>query len=716
MSVNKFILLSAASVLSLCTIIKASAAIEEELASFYGDEELVSIATGISQPLSKAPAVASVITAEDIKTIGAVDLDEILETIPGLHVATRAQGYAPIYVFRGIYTGTNPQVLMLINGIPLTNLYLGDRNQAWAGFPVNAISRIEIIRGPGSAIYGADAFAGTINIVTKKARESDGMEIGSRTGSFNTKDVWINYGVSGDRYNISASIEVHDTNGQEEKIANDAQSFLDSISGTNASLAKGSVALNRKNIDGRLEIGYGDLTFRTGVQIRKDAGLGTGIAQALDPKGQVSSNRYNADLTYDNKTLTKNLGLKATVSYLQTTQEVDDDLILYPPGSRGPFFIPGINPPTPAFPPFPNGVIGNPEIYERHYRSNLAATYRGFNNHEVLMGTGYYYGDVYKTEEEKNFGINPSTNLPILPGSGLINVSDTPFVFLPEDNRENGYVFVQDVWHFANDWELTAGVRYDHYSDFGDTVNPRFALVWSTTHNLTTKLLYGEAFRAPSFAETRVQSNPTVLGNPNLKPETLKSYELAFNYRPTFDVSIDLNLFHYKWEDIIQFVPDPGGSTRTARNVGEQNAEGLEVELSWRINDYLSLLSNYAWQNAEDRTTDTDAANAPEQQFYVRGMAALPHDFDFSLQLNRVMDRNRVFGDTRRDIDDYTIVDLTLRKRFLGDQLELALLAKNVFDEDAREPSLNATPVPLIPEDLPLAGRSLLAEVRYKLF
>src|SRR5690606_32168414 len=86
----------------------------------------------------------------------------------------------------------------------------------------------------------------------------------------------------------------------------------------------------------------------------------------------------------------------------------------------------------------------------------------------------------------------------------LIDVSDTQCVFLPEDDRENYYFYVQDIWSFLNDWELTIGVRYDDYTDFGSTVNPRLALVWSTSHNLTTKLLYGEAFRAPSFSETRV--------------------------------------------------------------------------------------------------------------------------------------------------------------------------------------------------------------------
>ncbi|HBD12800.1 MAG TPA: TonB-dependent receptor, partial [Porticoccaceae bacterium] len=300
------------------------------------------------------------------------------------------------------------------------------------------------------------------------------------------------------------------------------------------------------------------------------------------------------------------------------------------------------------------------------------------------------------------------------PGSPLIEGSDTPYVFLPEDNRENSHVFIQDVWHFANDWELTAGVRYDHYSDFGDTVNPRLALVWSTRHNLTTKLLYGEAFRAPSFGETRVQSNPAFLGNPNLEPETLKSYEIAFNYKPTFDLTLDLNIFRYKWKDIIQYVTDISGGTRTAQNEGEQNGHGIEFEANWEVNDWLTVLTNYSWQDSEDENTDTDAANAPEQQFYIRGMAELPHEVDLNIQVNSVMDRNRAFGDVRSDIDDYTTVDVTLRKRFAGDQLELSLLAKNLFDEDAFEPSLNATPVPLIPNDLPLAGRRILGEVRYK--
>jgi len=679
---------------------------EEELASFFGDEEFISIATGIAQPLSKAPAVASVITSKDISQIGATDIDDILETVPGLHVS-RNVGYTPIYSFRGIHTTANPQVLMLINGIPITNLFHGDRNLAWGGMPVEAISRIEIIRGPGSAIYGADAFAGVINIMTKTSSEVSGTSAGLRYGTSNSKSLWLQSGGAVAGLGYMAIIEGHKTNGSSEKITSDSQSILDFLSSTNASLAPGGINLEGEAIDTRLELTYNNFTFRAGSQIRNNVGLGAGLAQSLDPRGQVASKRYNADLNYDNNSFTKNIGIKATVSYLQTSQEVDDDLILFPAGSTG----------SPLNPfPYPDGIIGNPEIYEHHYRANFLSTFRGINRHELMTGAGYYFGEIYKIKEEKNFGIDPTTGLPIIPGSPLVNVSDTPYTFLNENERENSHIFIQDVWHLADDWELTTGLRFDHYSDFGDTTNPRIALVWSARHNLTVKALYGEAFRAPSFAETGEQANPAFLGNPDLEPETLKSYEFAFNYKPSYDLTLDLNLFQYHWKDIIQILPDIGGiGTSTAQNAGEQEGYGLELEAVWKINSSLSVLSNYSWQKSEDEQNDTDAANAPEQQLYIRANTSLPNGWNLTLQANRVMDRNRAFDDPRQDIDDYTTVDFTLRKSFLSDQLELSLISKNIFNDDAREPSPNGQPVPGITNDLPLDRRRIYGEIRYQL-
>ena len=96
---------------------------EEDLALVYGDKDFISIATGNRQPIRNAPATATVITAADIEAMGATDLDEVLETVPGVHIARSASGYNPIYTFRGIYSQFNPHVLMLMNGVPMTSVY-----------------------------------------------------------------------------------------------------------------------------------------------------------------------------------------------------------------------------------------------------------------------------------------------------------------------------------------------------------------------------------------------------------------------------------------------------------------------------------------------------------------------------------------------------------------------------------------------------------------
>src|SRR3990172_1282918 len=197
---------------------------EEELALAYGDKSFVSIASGSRQPIGRAPSVASVITAEDIASIGAADLDEVLETVPGLHVSRSPLGYNPIYTIRGIHTQYNPQVLMLVNGIPITGVTFGDRSIVWGGMPVENIARIEVIRGPGSALYGADAFSGVINIIPKTAADIDGTQLGLRAGSFNSRDAWVQYGGTWGGFDAAAYLRAGRTDGQHQIISEDAQS------------------------------------------------------------------------------------------------------------------------------------------------------------------------------------------------------------------------------------------------------------------------------------------------------------------------------------------------------------------------------------------------------------------------------------------------------------------------------------------------------------
>ncbi|MHB0926638.1 MAG: TonB-dependent receptor plug domain-containing protein [Gallionellaceae bacterium] len=657
---------------------------EEELALAYGDKSFVSIATGTRQPIARAPSVATVVTAEDIAAIGAADLDEVLETVPGLHVARSGAAYNPIYTIRGIHTQYNPQVLMLVNGIPITGVYTGNRSQIWGGMPVENIARIEVIRGPGSALYGADAFSGVINIITSTATDLDGTQLGLRAGSFNSRDAWMQHGGTWGGLDIAAYLRVGTTDGQQRVIA------ADTLAGSPASLAPGPVNLGRDAIDGRLDLARDQWRLRAGYQQRDNVGTGAGVASALDPQGRNFGERISTDLTYQNANFVPNLDVTAQASYLHITEK--SDLTLYPPG----------------FPGFPAGVIGNPYQWERHLRFNLSAAYTGLQNHKLRFGAGTQNDDLYRTRETKNFS-RPAPGV-LLPLGSVVDVTDSAPFLRPHIRRVN-HVYAQDEWAFTQDWYLTAGVRHDQYSDFGGTTNPRLALVWETAYNLTSKLLYGHAFRPPSFSELYNINNPVALGNPNLKPESIESVELAFAWQPAGTVQTNLNLFRYQMKDILRFVQNPDNSF-TAQNAGRQHGQGIEVELAWEARTNLRLSGNYAQQRSVDETTNQDAGNAPRHHIYARADWRFMPGWTLNTQLNYIAGRKREPTDTRPAIADYRTVDLTLRNQKRSGDWNFAFTVRNLFDADAREPS----PAPgLIPNDLPLAPREYRFELSHQL-
>ncbi len=656
---------------------------EEELALAYGDKSFVTIASGSRQPIARAPSVATVVTAEDIAAIGAADLDEVLETVPGLHVARSPLGYNPIYTIRGISTQYNPQVLMLVNGIPITGVTFGDRSIVWGGMPVENIARIEVIRGPGSALYGADAFSGVVNIITKKSEDIDGLQAGLRAGSFHSHDAWAQYGGEVGNYDVAAYLRVGSTDGQRQVIASDGQSFLDTISpGSPASLAPGSVNLGRSAIDGRLDLTKDKWQFRAGYQQRDRVGTGAGIASALDPQGKNFGERISTDITFHDENYSPDLDVTAQVSYLNIKEK--SDLTLYPPGS----YLFGTT-------PYPSGVIGNPYKWERHLRFNTSATYSGVTDHKLRVGMGTQDDNLYRTQESNNY----STGVP-----GPVTVT-TPFL-LPHSRRVN-FAYVQDEWSFFQDWYVTAGVRRDHYTDFGTTTNPRLAVVWDTAYNLTSKLLYGRAFRPPSFSELYNINNPVAWGNPNLKPETNESVELAFAWQPVTHVQTNLNVFRYRMKDILRFVQDTGTGISTAQNAGRQHGQGFEVELVWDASDDMRVSANYAQQHSVDEATNQDSGNAPREHLYARADWRFIAGWTLDTQFNYVADRKREPGDARPPVADYHTVDLTMRSKQFEDW-DIAFKVANLFDADAREPS----PSPgLIPYDLPLAPREFRLEL-----
>jgi outer membrane receptor protein involved in Fe transport len=673
---------------------------EDELASIYGDKSTISLVTGNRQPLRRAPAVATVITAQDIAAMGATDLDEVLETVPGIHVGRNNQGYNPLYVIRGIYSEFNGQTLVLQNGVPMTTMFIGNRGLLWAGLPLANIARVEIIRGPGSALYGADAYAGVINIVTKSAADIQGSEVGLRVGSFSSREAWAQHGGKLGAFDIAGYLRVERTDGFKRTIDADAQTQLDGLFGTSASLAPGSVNTGREAVDANIELSMGSAKLRAGYKLRDKVGTGAGAASALDPVGQGRSVRSNLDFSWNDIELTADWKLGLTGSLFHYSNEFPSPLQIFPPGAFGGAF--------------PNGAFGAPNTWEKQLRLAVSATYGGWNNHRLRLGFGADDLNMYRTQEFKNFTLIPSgplTGLPTPTPRAQINEFPVADSFSTPHRRKVIYGYLQDEWSFARDWTLTGGVRHDRYSDFGGTTNPRLAVVWDAGVNITSKLLFGRAFRAPSFSEQYSINNPVLRGNPNLKPEVISTTEAVLSWQATRDSQIQLSLFKYEMKDIIR-ATDVGGGTQQYANAGRQTGQGFELEVTQEINRNLRVSAHYAYQRSTDKTSGQDAGYAPNHQLFGRIDWTAPQGWIISTQFKHVADRARPAGDARQQIADYTTVDLLLRTRPRPMGWTFSLVARNLFNADVREPSL--APGTSIPGDLPMAPRSLNLSASYR--
>jgi iron complex outermembrane receptor protein len=655
---------------------------EEELALVYGDRASISLATGSSQPIARAPSVATVITAQDIEAMGATDLDQALANVPGLHVSMVHIGLNPIYSFRGIHTQYNPQVLMLVNGIPITNVFWGDRSQVWGGMPLENVARIEVIRGPGSALYGADAFSGVINVITKTAAQIRGTEYGLRAGSFNSRDAWIQHGGELGELDAAFYLRAGDTDGSQGIVPQDAAFFAPA-----ATLAPGPLSTSRRAIDARADLSLDAWRFRAAYQ-QREIGMGMGLAGALDPNSRGYSARTYLDVNYEQANWATNWDMSAVLGFYDNQEKPGSQFYtLFPAG---------------ALLGFPAGMLAGPGHSERHTHGSVSAIYTGFEQHKVRIGAGFRVEDVYETSELKNF------NALFAPLPGLIQAAGNPaLVYMLPHKRNLAYAFAQDEWGFARDWTLTAGVRHDRYSDFGGTTNPRLALVWDAAYNVTVKAMHGTAFRAPSFSEQYSINNPVTIGSPNIRPETIATDELAVSWQATGTLQTNLNFFHYRMRNIIRPI---AGSTY--QNTGDQTGRGLELEATWDVVHDLRLTGSYSLQHSIDSATGQDAGMAPHRRLFARADWQAASFWQLGASLNHVAGRMREPGDARALIPDYTTVDLSLRREKFAGNWDARATVTNLFDRQAWEPTFMSVGMP---SDLPLPGRAFYLEVQHKL-
>jgi len=622
----------------------------------------------------------SVVTAEEIRNLGARTLEEVLRVLPGFDVLTDSLGRSRV-VLRGIEPGGSSEtVLLQFNGVPLNEDLNGGATLINLDLPVDHVKRIEVVRGPASALYGGNAFAGVVNIVSSGLEDFEGIGLEAGLGSFATHRLELRLGNSVKGVTISGFVHFTDTDGARLLVPADAQP-------STISVAPGRTTDDRRSLETSYRADFKDFTLNLRLKNENSGGF-VGLGDTLGTQNDLNNRQLIVDLGYSRALGTAGT-LHADVSYGEN--EVRQLLEVLPPGFERPL--------PEGIARFPSGVFLQTATNLRRYGAGARVERRLGSAHHLLAGAALERASTFGLEAQGNLDFRSLTARPRLePLPGL----------LPQTQRTTLGVFAQDSWTAAPRLVVTAGARWDHYSDVGSVVSPRAAAVFTLPKDVGLKLLYGRAFRPPSFAELAFDL-PGLGPNPDLEPARVDTGELALSYKKG-DWRLSADAFMSWLRDPIG-TPEPYSPLRPQQllNLPGIDLRGFELELrrNFGVSDFLFV--SYTHQSAEDHETGLPRADVPQE------LAAFGATFHYRERLIATpsvllrSSRPRAAGDSRQPVPGYGLVNLHLRARNVVKTLELSLTLSNLLGTRYADPA----PLGGLPGDYPRPGRTALLNAAY---
>jgi outer membrane receptor protein involved in Fe transport len=550
-------------------------------------EVTVSIATGRTQTPEAAPSIVSVVTEEEIRRSGARTLAEVLELVPGIDMVVDNIGKRAISM-RGVPAsgdigGYEVAVLVLFNGHRLNENLTATANLVNLDFPVDNIKKIEVIRGPASALYGASAFLGVINIVTHPADRFRGTEVSVGGGSFATQQYNVLFGRALGGGSLAGFAQFSDSDGQRLSVPADLQSELDRVLGPMgvppASLAPGFVRDGRRTFDGNVQWMRGGWTLNGRFTDQTAHGY-LGLLDVLsDDRNRLGGRQLALDAEH-RLALGPTRTLVGRLDFTQSESRVR--LQLFPPG----FTLP-----RPGAVTFRDGALLDVENNTRRLAGALRLEQRLGGSHDLTVGL--------EAEREATFDLKMSANYDpdTLAPRGALGPVPT---MVPPSARSVTALVLQDTWDLSPKIGVTAGLRWDHYSDVKSTFSPRAGVVWRASQSVNVKALYGRAFRPPNFIELSIDL-PLLQGNPELVPTVVDSLEASVGYRRR-NVRVTANYYANFIRDIIVrdgVIDLASNQAPGLRNKPGLDVQGFELEAKRTFGPDAAVFANYCFQHSE---------------------------------------------------------------------------------------------------------------------
>lgn len=620
------------------------------------------IATKTKMNADFVPGMVTVLEGDEMEARGIKTVWEALALVPGLELFIQSQGIRRVMVRGTGMTFASGSIKFLLNGISVNAAFVAMESPI-LGLPIEIVERIEVIRGPGSAVHGEFAYNGVVNVITRKK----GNKLFGYTGSNDT------YGGGGlfslsrpkDKFNLSLTLAGMETDGSGSKTGTDA---LFGTPNESISNAPGHAHENREANSALLTLEYKDFSL-TAQFLETNHGEHFGVSNQLPPPSdnnvvKVQNGMLQAKQGLE---LAPSLWAEFRLGWVEHKYDVNKYHL------RVPGFV--VTLPVPPWTvTYTNGMIASPYYEESKIEGGIELKWNGWNRHDVLAGWSFADTEIKDVWQETNY--DPITFAP----SVSFQRFDGAQNWLEEDeDRLLHSVTLQDEFHINKQITLTSGLRYDHYDDVGDSWNPRLAVVWRLTNEFILKAQYAKAFRPPTFLEMYTKNNPVFDGNPDIDPETIDTYDIGCIYK--YDHTILRGTFFYSALDDLIVLDQ---NDRYA-NIGEARLTGFELEFEHSITHFLKLDANISYVHTRDTDTGSELEGSGDWLGNL-GLNYQPHNnLAFCLQYRYVGDKNRAPTDTRDELDDSHTVDLTGNIfNLLYQGVTLRAGVKNLFNEDIR--------------------------------
>lgn len=604
------------------------------------------------QRRSQAASAVTVITRDEILAFGHRTLADVLRGVRGVTVTTdRTYHYLGV---RGFLASSdyNTRVLLLVDGDRINDALF---DQAFIGgeFPLDldAVERIEFVPGQGSAVYGANALFGVINVITREASRQAQAQVAVTVGSAGEREWRASlrqpWGEGGLQLQVSRQLRRGDD-------------FLDPArAGPAASdgWSRGGDGGRRSAVFARLDLGG-----FTASLVHADRLQGTPLAVDLVFGDERS--RYRDAYSLLNVERQFDLGsgsTQLTARAFAGRYRFDGDYVLdYPP------------------------ITVNRDVSVARWRgAELRVSHSGILGHRLVAGAELQ--DVPELRQQ-NLDLPPQ-----------------PVTYL-DDRRQSwrGALYAEDQWALAEDWELHLGLRFDRSRQQRDRLSPRAALVWTPSEAVAVKLIHGRAFRPPNAYESfyAVDAPAGYTLNPALQQERVRGSELVLDWRPHAHWRLSGSLFANDADRLLLLGYDAAADRYRFDNGAALRTQGGELEAEYARNG-IHARGSYSWA----RTAGPDAALSFHPRQMLKGSVWWPlrSDWTAAVEAQALSRRGAAPG--------HALLNLTLAGPLHPGGPRLSAGLRNLADRQAFDPGFDPQRQPVVP----LPGREWRLELRWPL-